>query len=70
MSSRLAVLVVILLVIPLRAQSPAPAASGSAQLQVSFRQFQLANGLNVILHQDKTVPVATVNIWYHVGSDN
>src|SRR5215208_3154319 len=66
MSRLVALLAVLLLALPLRAQSPAPA----AQLQVSFRQFQLANGLNVILHQDKTVPVATVNIWYHVGSAN
>ena len=41
-----------------------------APLQVPFRQFKLPNGLTVILHQDKTVPVATVNIWYHVGSAN
>ena len=47
----------------LSAQAPAP-------LQVPYRQFQLANGLNVILHQDKTVPVVAVNIWYHVGSAN
>jgi len=66
MSRLVALLAVLLLALPLRAQSPARA----AQLQVSFRQFQLANGLNVILHQDKTVPVATVNIWYHVGSAN
>src|SRR6187401_2917370 len=70
MSRLVALLAVILLALPLRAQSPAPAASGSAPLQVPVRQFQLANGLNVILHQDKTVPVATVNIWYHVGSAN
>jgi zinc protease len=66
MSSRLAaVLGLSLLVVPLVGQSPAPAA-----LQVPFKQFQLPNGLTVILHQDKTVPVATVNIWYHVGSAN
>jgi len=70
MSRLVALLAVILLALPLRAQSPAPAASGPAPLQVPVRQFQLANGLNVILHQDKTVPVATVNIWYHVGSAN
>ena len=35
-----------------------------------YRQFQLPNGLNVILHQDKTVPVVAVNVWYHVGSAN
>ncbi len=68
MIRRLAMLAfVVVLAVPLRAQSPAPA---TARLQVPFRQFQLANGLNVILHQDKTVPVVAVNVWYHVGSAN
>ena len=31
---------------------------------------KLANGLTVILHQDRTVPVVSVNLWYHVGSAN
>jgi len=67
MSRLVALLAVVLLAVSLGAQSPAP---GSASLQVPFKQFQLPNGLTVILHQDKTVPVATVNIWYHVGSAN
>jgi zinc protease len=40
------------------------------RLEVPYRQFKLANGLNVILHQDRRVPVVAVNIWYHVGSAN
>jgi zinc protease len=52
-----------------RALAQAPAAAGpSAPLTVPYDQFTLANGLHVILHQDKTVPVAAVNVWYHVGS--
>ena len=47
------------------AQSPAPA---PAPIEVPFRQFRLDNGLNVILHRDTSVPVAAVNVWYHVGS--
>ena len=70
MSRRVALLALILLAAPLGAQSPAPAAPPPAQIQVPFRQFQLPNGLNVILHQDKTVPVVAVNVWYHVGSAN
>ena len=70
MSRRFALLALILLAVPLGAQSPAPAAPPAAQIQVPFRQFQLSNGLNVILHQDKTVPVVAVNVWYHVGSAN
>jgi zinc protease len=30
--------------------------------------FQLKNGLTVVLHQDKTTPQVSVNLWYHVGS--
>jgi zinc protease len=46
------------------------AQSPTNTLHVPYKQFQLANGLNVILHQDKTVPVVAVNVWYHVGSAN
>jgi zinc protease len=64
MRRRVLVLLLALLTAPLGAQSPAP------PLQVPYRQFKLANGLNVILHQDESVPIATVNVWYHVGSAN
>ena len=39
-------------------------------LTVPYRMFKLDNGLNVILHQDRSVPVVAVNVWYHVGSAN
>jgi zinc protease len=35
---------------------------------VPFTQFNLPNGLHVILHEDHTVPLITVNVWYDVGS--
>ncbi len=41
-----------------------------AALSVPFTQFTLPNGLNVILHRDTSVPVVSVNVWYHVGSAN
>jgi len=62
MRRSLLVLSLLLLVMPLAAQSP--------PLQVAYRQFRLANGLTVILHQDRSVPVVAVNVWYHVGSAN
>ena len=37
-------------------------------LDVPFTQFTLPNGLHVVLHEDHTVPLVTVNVWYHVGS--
>jgi len=65
----MAALVVTALIVPLGAQSPGQPSPGPL-LQVPYRQFQLANGLNVILHQDRTVPIVAVNVWYHVGSAN
>ncbi len=35
---------------------------------ISFEKISLSNGLDVILHQDHTIPVVAVNVWYHVGS--
>jgi len=32
--------------------------------------FTLPNGLTVILHEDHSVPIVSVNTWYHVGSAN
>lgn len=39
-------------------------------INISFREFNLSNGLHVILHQDGTLPVTAINLWYHVGSKN
>lgn len=39
-----------------------------AQLNIKYEKYILPNGLNVILHEDHTVPIVAVNIWYHVGS--
>ena len=30
----------------------------------------LANGLDVVVHEDRRVPIVAVNLWYHVGSKN
>ena len=35
---------------------------------VSFEKFTLSNGLDIILHQDRSLPLVAVNVWYHVGS--
>src|SRR6266496_3079641 len=45
-----------------------PAQSGPRKLEVNYTEFKLANGLNVILHEDHTVPSVCVDIWYRVGS--
>jgi zinc protease len=45
-----------------------PAVAQTTKIEIPYTQFTLPNGLRVILHEDHTVPMATVNIWYHVGS--
>jgi hypothetical protein len=42
----------------------------TARLSVPYTQFTLANGLDLIMHVDRSIPVAAVNVWYHVGSQN
>ena len=37
-------------------------------LEVPYTTFTLSNGLKVILHEDHSVPIVSVNTWYHVGS--
>jgi zinc protease len=41
----------------------------SAQ-KISFKEYDLPNGLHVILHEDHTAPVVAVSVMYHVGSKN
>ena len=38
--------------------------------EIKFEKYRLANGLQVILHQDGKLPVVHANLWYHVGSKN
>ncbi|MBN2348254.1 MAG: insulinase family protein [Bacteroidales bacterium] len=38
--------------------------------EINFVEFDLENGLHVILHQDNSSPVVAINIMYHVGSKN
>ena len=39
-------------------------------ISIDFKKVTLSNGLDVILSQDRSLPVTAVNIWYHVGSKN
>jgi zinc protease len=61
---RAALLLVIALTSPALAQTPA----SPQKIEVKYSQFTLANGLRVIFHEDHTVPMITVDMWYHVGS--
>src|SRR4029077_10442648 len=60
---RAALLILLALAAPASAQTPAP-----RKIELPYTQFTLANGLRVILHEDHSVPMGSVNMWYHVGS--
>ncbi|MDB9899791.1 insulinase family protein, partial [Flavobacteriaceae bacterium] len=36
--------------------------------EVSFTEYDMDNGLHVILHQDNAAPVVTTSVLYHVGA--
>ncbi len=38
--------------------------------ELLFFKRTLGNGLDVIVHEDRHVPIVAVNLWYHVGSKN
>ncbi|MCC6677387.1 MAG: insulinase family protein [Phycisphaerales bacterium] len=38
--------------------------------QVAYEKYSLPNGMTVILHEDHSLPVATINIWYRVGAQD
>lgn len=42
--------------------------SGSGVISVDYEKYELANGLDVILHVDRSDPVAAVAMTFHVGS--
>ena len=50
----------LLAALPLKAQPAAP----------ELEAFTLANGLEVVLVEDRSAPVVAVDVWYHVGSAN
>jgi len=39
-------------------------------MRIDYRKATLANGLDVIVHEDRALPIVAVNVWYHVGSKN
>lgn len=45
-------------------------AMNSRAQKVHFTEYNLENGLHVILHQDTSAPVVAVSVFYHVGSKN
>jgi zinc protease len=39
-------------------------------MRIDYTKATLANGLDVIVHEDHALPIVAVNVWYHVGSKN
>jgi len=39
-------------------------------VRIDYTKTTLANGLQVIVHEDRALPIVAVNVWYHVGSKN
>jgi zinc protease len=44
--------------------------SGAFAQQIKFEEYDLKNGLHVILHEDHSTPIVAVTVMYHVGSKN
>ncbi len=56
------------LALALLAALPPVASAAAAKLRVPYTTFTLPNGLQVILHEDHSLPIVSVNTWYRVGS--
>ena len=39
-------------------------------MNLAYTRHTLANGLDVLLHEDHDCPIVAINVWYHVGSKN
>jgi predicted Zn-dependent peptidase len=37
-------------------------------IELPYTKRTLANGLDVVVHEARHVPIVAVNLWYHVGS--
>ena len=55
---------------PQGAASASAAAPAESLPSLEFERYRLGNGLEVILHQDRRLPLVAVSVWYHVGAIN
>ncbi len=75
MKRRLSISFVLLLTIIFQIAAPFVSAQQNMRFDrsryaVNFKKFVLDNGLTLIVHEDHSVPIVGVNMWYHVGSRN
>jgi len=60
-----------ILAVPALLASLGALAPGAAALpRFPIEKYTLSNGLEVILVEDRKLPLVAVNIWYHVGAAN
>lgn len=45
-------------------------AQGDKLPPINVKQYKLKNGMTVVMHQDRSTPIVSVNMFYHVGSKN
>ena len=49
----------------------APTRAAAQQVgKIAYQTYALPNGLTVVFSEDRSTPIVTVNLWYHVGSAN
>lgn len=49
-------------------EAPADLENLVSQVQIPYEEFELENGLTVIVHEDRKAPIVGVAVWYNVGS--
>lgn len=60
----------LLVAVSIMSATAAAQKSGDKLPPLKIKEYQLKNGLRVVLHEDRSTPVVAVNTWYHVGSKN
>ncbi|MGA0212888.1 MAG: M16 family metallopeptidase, partial [Flavobacteriaceae bacterium] len=44
--------------------------TSNAQTKINYLEYDLPNGIHVILHEEHSTPIVAVSVLYHVGSKN
>ncbi len=47
---------------------PAPVSELIKAIDIPYEEFELDNGLRVVVHEDRKAPVVAVSVWYRIGS--
>ena len=55
---------------PKKSNAPGAVTFDKSRYTIPYKLFVLKNGLTLIIHEDHSAPVVSVNTWYHVGSKN